>query len=81
MHPWYPWYACREGSKAHVQPCSPHGTVSVERRQAAGVRAMHPWHACREGTRGLHAALLPSRHSLRGYQVQESKQCYPACLT
>ena len=46
---------------------SPHGTVSVERRPAAGVRAMHSWHACREGARGPRAApLLPSRHSLRG---------------
>ena len=46
---------------------SPHGTVSVERRPASGVRAMHPWHACREGARGPRAApLLPSRHSLRG---------------
>ena len=45
MHPWHPWGmpAVKVPGGAHVQlPCSPQGTVSLEPRQAAGVRAMHP---------------------------------------
>ena len=39
-----------------MQPCSPHGTVSVERRQAAGVRAMHP---CMPAVKGRGAHMQP----------------------